>query len=105
MIHKSFSKFIIRTSQYLEKITTIDLNFKHHKFLYIIIVYLLPNNLPLNQKVSNKAIALINECNTLYLILIIIRDFNINFKKLYHNIYHNIKLLLLKFGLLKRLIN
>ncbi len=33
------------------------------------------------------------------------RDFNVNLEKLYHNIYHNTKLLSSKFGLLKRLIN
>ena len=68
-------------------------------------VYLPPNNLPLNREVSNKTIILINECNSLHLTLIIMRDFNINLKKLYHNIYHNIKLSSPKFGLLKHLIN
>ncbi len=68
-------------------------------------IYLLPNNLSLNQDVSNKTIALINKCNALHLTLIIMRDFNVNFEKLYHNIYHNIKLSSPKFGLLKRLIN
>ena len=33
------------------------------------------------------------------------KDFNVNLKKLYHNIYYNIKLLSPKFELLKRLIN
>ena len=32
-------------------------------------------------------------------------DFNVNLEKLYHNIYHNIKLSSPKFELLKRLIN
>ncbi len=53
----------------------------------------------------NKTITLINECTSLHLILIIMGDFNINLEKLYHNIYHNIKLSSPKFGLLKRLIN
>ncbi len=68
-------------------------------------VYLLPNNLPLNREVSNKTIALINECNNLHLISFIMRDFNVNLEKIYHNIYHNIKLSSPKFGLLKHLIN
>ncbi len=68
-------------------------------------IYLPPNNLPLNQEVSNKTIALINECNNLHLTPIIMGDFNVNLEKLYHNIYHNIKLSSPKFGLLKHLIN
>src|SRR6266542_4260620 len=105
IIHKSLSPFIICTSQHLGRITTVDLSFKHQKSLRIIVVYLPPNNLPLNREVSNKIIALINECNNLHLIPIIMGDFNVNLEKLYYNIYHNIKLSLPKFGLLKRLIN
>ncbi len=48
LIHHSLSKFIIRTSQHLGRITTVDLSFKHHKSLRIIVVYLPSNNLPLN---------------------------------------------------------
>ncbi len=68
-------------------------------------VYLSSNNLPLNHNISNKTIALINECTSLHLTLIIMRDFNVNLEKLYHNIYYNIKLSSPKFGLLKHLIN
>ncbi len=68
-------------------------------------VYLSPNNLPLNREVSNKTITLINKCNNLHLTPIIIKDFNVNLQKLYHNIYHNIKLSSPKFSLLKYLIN
>jgi len=48
LIYQSLSKFIIHTSQYLGRITTIDLSFKNHKSICIIMVYLPPNNLPLN---------------------------------------------------------
>ena len=82
-----------------------DLSFKHHKSLRIIVIYLSSNNLLLNREVSNKTITLINECNNLHLTPIIMGDFNINLEKLYHNIYHNIKLLSSKFSFLKRLIN
>jgi len=92
-------------SQYLGRITTVDLSFKHQKSLHIIVIYLPPNNLPLNREVSNKTIILINECNNLHLIPIIMGDFNVNLEKLYHNIYYNIKLSLSKFRLLKYLIN
>src|SRR6266545_993038 len=105
LIHHSLSKFIIRTSQHLGRITTVDLSFKHHKSLRVIVVYLPPNNLPLNRQVSNKVLALLNECFTLHLTPIVMGDFNVNFEKLYHNLYHNVKLSSPKFGLLKRLIN
>ncbi len=42
LIHKSFSPFIIRISQHLERITTVNLSFKHQKSLRIIVVYLPP---------------------------------------------------------------
>ncbi len=54
LIHKSLLPFIIRTSQHLERIIIVDLSFKHHKSLRIIVVYLPSNNLPLNRDVSNK---------------------------------------------------
>src|SRR6266540_1586114 len=92
LIHKYLSSFIIYTSQHLRRITTVDLSFKYQKSLRIIVIYLSPNNLPLNQEVSNKTIILINECNNLHLTPIIMEDFNVNLEKLYHNIYHNIKL-------------
>jgi len=69
------------------------------------VIYLLSNNLPLNREVSNKTITLINEYTSLHLTPIIMGDFNVNLEKLYHNIYHNIKLSSPKFGLLKCLIN
>ncbi len=92
-------------SHHLGRITTVDLSFKYQKSLHIIVVYLPPNNLSLNWEVSNKTIALINECNSLHFTSIIIGDFNVNLEKLYYNIYHNIKLSSPKFGLLKWLIN
>src|SRR6266542_3748042 len=60
LIHHSLSKLIIRTSQHLGRITTVDLSFKHHKSLRLIVVYLPPNNLPLNRQVSNKVLTLLN---------------------------------------------
>ncbi len=105
LIHHSLSKLIIRTSQHLRRITMVDLSFKYHKSLRLIVVYLPLNNLPLNRQVSNKVLALLNECFTLHLTPIVIGDFNVNLKKLYHNLQHDIKLSSPKFSLLKHIIN
>src|SRR6266540_7212418 len=105
LIYHSLSKFIIRTSHHLGRITTVDLSFKHHKSFRLIVVYLPPNNLPLNRQVSNKVLALLTECFTLHLTPIVMGDFNVNLEKLYHNLQYDIKLSSPKFGLLKRIIN
>ncbi len=105
LIHHSLSKLIIRTLQHLGRITTVNLSFKHYKSLQLIVVYLPPNNLPLNCQILNKVLALLNECFTLHLTLIVMGDFNVNLEKLYHNLQHDIKLSSPKFSLLKHIIN